>query len=236
MNNLPQQILCRLIEQYGTGLCYEPKRCEGMLRDLCGEHRREISALVGALNQDVVADLLKLQGTGVSGLSMGPLSQRLQDNLALAPMAAVWAVESWALALGLIQTTSGTVSAPNNSSPVSYSPSSLSLSSPPSPSVPQSSSVDDNGINNSEVIQYLLTLTFTSLGNKRWNYAIDLIPRYEDHPNLFFTDRDGWEKQKFEVALEAELGRQPNRVEVDGIIQKWCKQIALGYREALLDF
>src|SRR5215208_7258314 len=48
MNDAPRRTLRELIAKHGPGLCSDARRCEGLLRDLCGEHRREINILVGA--------------------------------------------------------------------------------------------------------------------------------------------------------------------------------------------
>jgi hypothetical protein len=57
MSDLPRQRLCEIVGKYGTSLCDELLRCEGLLRDLCGEHRREIHAQIDALMERVAADL-----------------------------------------------------------------------------------------------------------------------------------------------------------------------------------
>ncbi len=102
MNELPRQKLSEIIAQYGRYLCDNPQRCEGLLRDFCGQHRKEISALVGALKEGVPTELRSSQNTVPKELLLARLTKRLQDNLALADDAARWAVESWALALGVI--------------------------------------------------------------------------------------------------------------------------------------
>ncbi len=102
MNDLPRRKLCEIIAQDGLSLCDNPRRCEGLLRDLCGEYKREIFVLVSALKERVAADLLSSQ-TGVPReVLLARLVSRLQDNRALTEDAARWAVESWALALGLM--------------------------------------------------------------------------------------------------------------------------------------
>ncbi|MEE8391533.1 MAG: WD40 repeat domain-containing protein [Anaerolineae bacterium] len=103
MNDLPRQKLIELVAQYGPSLSADPKRTEGLLRDFCGEYKREIFVLLSALKQDVVADMLSLRDSVPYQVSSAQLTRRLQDNLALAEDAARWAVDSWALALGVIQ-------------------------------------------------------------------------------------------------------------------------------------
>jgi hypothetical protein len=102
MNDLPRQKLKEIIIQYGRSLCDEPQRCEGLLRDLCGKYQKEIAVLVGALKERVPADLLASQNSTPPVVFLARLTKKLQDNLGLAEEAARWAVESWALALGVI--------------------------------------------------------------------------------------------------------------------------------------
>ncbi|MFM7882918.1 MAG: hypothetical protein ACKO8H_14150, partial [Microcystis panniformis] len=102
MNDLPRQKLKEIIIQYGHSLCDEPQRCEGLLRDLCGQYQKEIAVLVGALKERVPADLLASQNSTPAVVFLARLTKKLQDNLGLAEEAARWAVESWALALGVI--------------------------------------------------------------------------------------------------------------------------------------
>lgn len=101
MNGLPREKLRELIAQHGRALCDEPRRLEAFLRDLCGEHKREIFLLVSAVEEHVVADLLA-SGDGLpQDLVLGRLERKLVDRRAVTPVAARWAVESWASALGI---------------------------------------------------------------------------------------------------------------------------------------
>jgi len=102
MNDAPRQTLRGLIARHGPGLCSDARRCEGLLRDLCGEHRREINILVGALRERVPLDLLAGRNSAPTGLLLSRLARRLEDQLALTADASRWAVDSWALALGIV--------------------------------------------------------------------------------------------------------------------------------------
>jgi hypothetical protein len=102
MNDAPRRTLRELVARHGPGLCSDARRCEGLLRDLCGEHRREINILVAALRERVPLDLLAGRNSVPTGLLLTRLSKRLEEHLALTEEAARWAVDSWALALGVI--------------------------------------------------------------------------------------------------------------------------------------
>ena len=103
MNDIPRQKLCEIIAQYGPALADDPRRTEALLRDFCGAYKREIFCLVSALKEQVAADLLASRDSVPRQVLLAQLTRRLRDNLALTEDAARWAVESWALALGVIE-------------------------------------------------------------------------------------------------------------------------------------
>lgn len=102
MNDEPRQALREIVAKYGAEICSDSRRCEGLLKDNCGSYRREISILVNALEEHVPLDLLAGKNNAPRELLLNRLAKRMEDNLALTADAAVWAVESWALALNVI--------------------------------------------------------------------------------------------------------------------------------------
>jgi len=104
MNDVARQKLGQLIAAYGPSLCDDPRRCEALLRDYCPGYKREIHVLVNALRERVAADLLRSQNGTPYEVQLARLTRRLRDNFGLVDEAAAWAVESWALALGVIAT------------------------------------------------------------------------------------------------------------------------------------
>src|ERR1035438_7644676 len=109
-SDLTRQKLCEIIARYGRSLCDDPRRCEALLRDLCGEQRREVTVLIGALKERVAADLLSSSTAVPTDMLLARLTKRLREDSALTQDAACWAVESWALALGIITASQCTVS------------------------------------------------------------------------------------------------------------------------------
>jgi hypothetical protein len=101
MNNIPRQTLRRILAKYGKDICSDARRCEGLLNDLCGSHRREINVLVNAIEERIPLDLLAGASSMPTELLLTRLEKRLEDQTALTAEAARWAVESWALALGV---------------------------------------------------------------------------------------------------------------------------------------
>lgn len=101
MNNLPGQMLRRIVAKHGKQIGSDSKRCESLLNDLCGSYRREINVLVIASEEGVPLDLLKGAAAMPLELLLTRLEKRLEDQTAMTAEAASWAVESWALALGM---------------------------------------------------------------------------------------------------------------------------------------
>src|SRR5450631_922935 len=99
---LPREKLKELMEKNGDGLLQDRDRCEGLLKDYCGGHRREISAIVGALEERVPLELKSSWQTAMTPEAMrARLVQRLEDNRGLAPEIANYAVDTWSYALGV---------------------------------------------------------------------------------------------------------------------------------------
>jgi len=114
MNNLPRQKLCEIVAIYGDSLYEDDRRTEGLLRDFCGEYKREIHVLVSAVKEKVPTSLLSSQHSLPVEILLPRLRKRLVENRAIAEPAAQWAVESWALALGIISEADCTVISSND--------------------------------------------------------------------------------------------------------------------------
>ncbi len=102
MNDAPRRKLREIIERHGREIIENPRRVEGLLRDYCGEFRREISVLTMAFEEHAVIDLIDAPKSLPRTVLLSRLAQRLCDNLALSETAARWSIESWAWALGII--------------------------------------------------------------------------------------------------------------------------------------
>jgi parallel beta-helix repeat protein len=103
LNDVPRQKLIELIEKYGPGLAFEPKKVSGLLFDLCGEYRKEIRTLVYACEEHVPDSLVKLDSTGAyKEILIAQITKLFVDNSPLSEEAASWAVETWALALRIV--------------------------------------------------------------------------------------------------------------------------------------
>jgi hypothetical protein len=102
MNNVVRERLREIIATHGRSVCDDQLRCRGLLTDLCGQHRREISVVLCALEEGVATELLNAKNGVPHELLLARLTKRLHDDRALAEDACRWAVESWGLALGVV--------------------------------------------------------------------------------------------------------------------------------------
>lgn len=101
MNDLPRQQLHKIVDQYGQSVVDNPRRCKALLYDYCGGYRREIFVLSTAQEENVPKTLQDGSNHIPLPVLAAQLTQRLVENRALDEVAARWAVESWAYALGI---------------------------------------------------------------------------------------------------------------------------------------
>ncbi len=105
MHAQPQRTLKRIVKQYGRDLVYDTRRTEALLRDLSGQHPREIFVLINAQKQRVPAELLAAPSWLPYRAIHTRLSRQLQQRLAITEDAADWAVTAWASALEIAPAT-----------------------------------------------------------------------------------------------------------------------------------
>ncbi len=108
MPDIPRQQLAYILTQFGRSICDDPKRCEALLKDLCPHHKREVNLLLSALREGVTKELLNASPLVPIESTINRLTLKMHDNLGTAEHLAQWAVESWALVLG-IQFNSSTI-------------------------------------------------------------------------------------------------------------------------------
>lgn len=102
LDNHPRHQLRFIIEKYGRSIIDDPRRCRGMLKDLTPKHQRETNLLMLALDQKLVAEIIQPTHTPLL-IHLDILAQRLHNNIGIQKEFAIWAIESWALALDVIQ-------------------------------------------------------------------------------------------------------------------------------------
>jgi len=102
LNNEARKQLIEIVKRYGIKILDEPRKVEGLLRDFCGDCKREIFSIVSALKEGASTELLNSSKSGTQKLVIGRLFQRLQDSYAMTEEASIWSIESIAMALGII--------------------------------------------------------------------------------------------------------------------------------------
>ncbi len=102
MDDIPRRTLKQIVDQFGHDVCDDARRCEALLRDFCGEYRREIFVLISALQHGVVDDLRTMMAQLPFSVVLPRLATELHETTALSESAARWAVQAWAEALGLV--------------------------------------------------------------------------------------------------------------------------------------
>jgi hypothetical protein len=94
--------LYAIIAQHGQSLRDDPRRCEALLRDQCGQCECEIQVLMVAVQKKVPDALVKRTDSMPWEVLLCLQGERLHSESGLDRGKARWAVETWALALGTI--------------------------------------------------------------------------------------------------------------------------------------
>jgi tetratricopeptide (TPR) repeat protein len=90
--------LKQLVDKHGSELGYNPQRLEALLKDYCGEYKREINLLVIAAREGTAREMLNTSGTKLGTWDFQRLVRKLCEDTGMSEDFARWAVESWALA------------------------------------------------------------------------------------------------------------------------------------------
>ena len=98
----PRQILFEVLHEYGEGLIEDPRRFEALLRDFCPQWDWKPRVLVDVLKERVPQELSNSSSPSLALVKSQQLVERLETDLALTQEAARWAVDSWALAMGVV--------------------------------------------------------------------------------------------------------------------------------------
>ncbi len=88
--------LTELIDRYGDQVWRDPKRCRGLLLDVCPQSQREIKVLVEVVEQKVPAELRAARGGVLDELLLGRLVRQVAAQAWMPEDAIRWAVETWA--------------------------------------------------------------------------------------------------------------------------------------------
>ena len=75
MSDPVRQALVKIIARHGHSVCDDPRRCEGLLRDVCGDYKREIFILINALKEVNIREKVKVAIGG------GAITQEFADMI-----------------------------------------------------------------------------------------------------------------------------------------------------------
>ncbi|GAP94461.1 PhnD/SsuA/transferrin family substrate-binding protein [Leptolyngbya sp. NIES-2104] len=103
MNSTARDILRDLVKELGSNIADNPQQWRGYLNDRLAHYQLERKALTTALNEHVPEELMSTQLSISPQVQVERLTSRLVEQLGLQPDIARWAVESWALALGVLK-------------------------------------------------------------------------------------------------------------------------------------
>lgn len=98
-DELVAEKLGEIVTRHGRSPISDPKLCENLLKDYCGEHKEEIALLVLAVKERIATDLLFSRDGLPREMLRALLIKRLRKHRALSAGDATWAVESWASAI-----------------------------------------------------------------------------------------------------------------------------------------
>jgi hypothetical protein len=100
MDSYPREKLAELVRGEGADLVQDARRVRALLEDVCPGARREVAALVAAVEENVPIRIERSSDSLSAQAGQERLSRMLAQNRALTAGAASWAVQSWAWALG----------------------------------------------------------------------------------------------------------------------------------------
>lgn len=104
MEDIPRKILCSLIREQSTSIIYDPAKFRNLLIDYSkGKYKKERKCLSDALSEGIPEILHTKKDQLAYPVLSQQFSRKLIDDLGITHELAKWTVDSWALALGVIQ-------------------------------------------------------------------------------------------------------------------------------------
>lgn len=102
MNDHVRHTLTQMLNRPNREKMLELRRFEGMLKDLCPGDRAEAHILLCGLKAKLPDKLQRGEAAGNLDSLLSRLVEELGERFALEPYAAGWAVEAWAVAMGIM--------------------------------------------------------------------------------------------------------------------------------------
>ncbi|HNS76179.1 formylglycine-generating enzyme family protein [Mesotoga prima] len=104
MKDLLREQLIRIVQEYGADILKDPGKVKGLLKDFCPEEPRgKIFAITQCLREGIHRELIDSSKRKTIRIELSRLIRKIHDNFGLKEDISRWAVETIALALGIIR-------------------------------------------------------------------------------------------------------------------------------------
>ena len=104
MKDLLREQLIRIVQDYGADILKDPGKVKGLLKDFCPEEPRgKIFAITQCLREGIHRELIDSSKRKTIRIELSRLIRKIHDNFGLKEDISRWAVETIALALGIIR-------------------------------------------------------------------------------------------------------------------------------------
>ena len=102
MNNYVRQKLCEIIKIKGPSVYNEEKKIEGLLKDYCGEHKKEINIIIIAIKSGIVSEIISSKDNKHIELLIPNFIKTMIEEYSLNENAAKWVIETICISLNII--------------------------------------------------------------------------------------------------------------------------------------
>ena len=103
------QKLKEIMTRYDASILDDPRRCEALLRDFLSSNKKEMNLLIISLKAGIVNDLKTSAINESPWMFLPRLAKKLETDFGIGHSGAIYAVETWASALGIIDAAEITV-------------------------------------------------------------------------------------------------------------------------------
>ena len=102
MNDLLQHKLCEIVAKHKQSICQDAELCQKLLQNYSQQYPGEVFLLVSVVKEGLAAYLSTSSNNIPKETLLERLSNSLQNNFYITEISARWAIESWAIAVGIL--------------------------------------------------------------------------------------------------------------------------------------
>ncbi len=103
MQSIVRNKLTELVNSHGNNICKDTQNLANLLNEYCPQQQAAVKLIITTLEETSVVGKLLNSSTNIhKEVTLGQLKSQLQQELYITPEAAIWSLESWASALGII--------------------------------------------------------------------------------------------------------------------------------------